>query len=591
MKTLTLLLEMRCNNFCFFCGNRAIDAPMIRTRERLGLSIPKADRSLDYGALPTAKSDLEEKRYTLPSALEELRNAAQDGYTSLSLQGGEPSLWPWVVELCREADALGFKEIQMVTNGQRFADREFCEQIIAAKLSALVFSVLGKDAETHDGQTLVPGSFDKIIAGIENCVEVAEQLDSPIKITATIVVSKRTYEQLPEIIDLLAASGLRGASLHLIRFDLFGDDPKVREWMSFAIEDAVPAIEEAHRRAQQQAFTLHVDSLPICLFPTIRSFDLKAWHRRHISQNHKFAAASFGYTHDKKSSFWERQLLPIKDLAARVAAPSPTEQGDAGRRRDGIPQPGAAKAGQAAEKRTFEPCRSCLLNQGCARVPMDHIDPSRPTPLSPVSLQSFLDDLERIPERVADSDNRLHDWTNTLETLRESSIFTDSEQRLLQSSFRKACTEAFNHAVKEGDLTQARKLFYRVQGQQPPTTLSANSEQQTSDELELNVQRMQGQLRVVQLARDLKRASPLSDWTFEGVQSTSAVGVLVTFSQDNDSLGVKLEARPNQKQSIQVSFELPDGMSRERLEPVVGAISEVLRNSDNRPSTDVDSSA
>jgi len=90
-------------------------------------------------------------------------------------------------------------------------------------------------------------------------------------------------------------------------------------------------------------------------------------------------------------------------------------------------------------------------------------------------------------------------------------------------------------------------------------------------------------LRVIQLARGLKRASPLSGWSFESVESTSAAGVLVTLSQEDAILGVRLEARPNHKRSVHVSFDLPEGVLREHLEPVVEAISETLRTGSNKP--------
>lgn len=73
MKVLTLLLELRCNNYCFFCGSRAIDAPMIETREKLGLSVPGAS----FSQRPGPDSKVSEKRYTLESAVEVLTEAAQ----------------------------------------------------------------------------------------------------------------------------------------------------------------------------------------------------------------------------------------------------------------------------------------------------------------------------------------------------------------------------------------------------------------------------------------------------------------------------------------------------------------------------------
>jgi len=91
-------------------------------------------------------------------------------------------------------------------------------------------------------------------------------------------------------------------------------------------------------------------------------------------------------------------------------------------------------------------------------------------------------------------------------------------------------------------------------------------------------------LRVVQLARGLKRASPFGDWRFENVQRISRIGVLVTLSREDASLHVKLEARPSQKRPVHVSFELPEELSQESLKPVVEAISEALRASNKKPS-------
>src|SRR5579885_2594126 len=92
----TLLLELPCNRFFVFCAQREVDEALVRARRRLGLGVP-----------PTVFGDTR-GRYTLETACEALRRARDEGFDDLSLQGGEPTIWPHVVPLVAAAHAIGF---------------------------------------------------------------------------------------------------------------------------------------------------------------------------------------------------------------------------------------------------------------------------------------------------------------------------------------------------------------------------------------------------------------------------------------------------------------------------------------------------
>ena len=70
-KVFTLLVEMRCNSYCVFCGQRQVDEGLVKARRGLGLSMPRTS----YGDL--------RGRYTLETATDALLAARTVGAESL----------------------------------------------------------------------------------------------------------------------------------------------------------------------------------------------------------------------------------------------------------------------------------------------------------------------------------------------------------------------------------------------------------------------------------------------------------------------------------------------------------------------------
>lgn len=283
-RVFTLLVELRCNSYCIFCGEREVDEAVVRTRRRLGLAVPETT----FGHL--------RERYTLESATAAITRARAEGFDELSFQGGEPTIFPEIVELARRARGLGFAFVGMVTNGRKLADRAFAEALLGAGLDGITISVLGADAETHDALAAAPGSFDAMMAGIDHAVAAARALDRRLVVNANIIVSARSVGDLPRIVRLLGERGVSAGALHLVRFNNLGSDPAVVEALRFDIGRVRPAMAEAMAEADRIGLSLHATDVPLCLQPRLGAEDMAVRAREVGVRDHRYEAP--GYARD-----------------------------------------------------------------------------------------------------------------------------------------------------------------------------------------------------------------------------------------------------------------------------------------------------
>ena len=91
---------------------------------------------------------------------------SKEGYKSLSLLGGEPTVYPFILKVVRLGKKLGYKRIMTFSNGLRYADPAFIDEMKRAGLTDTCLSVHGHNASLHESVTTVPGSFDKILAAM-----------------------------------------------------------------------------------------------------------------------------------------------------------------------------------------------------------------------------------------------------------------------------------------------------------------------------------------------------------------------------------------------------------------------------------------
>jgi MoaA/NifB/PqqE/SkfB family radical SAM enzyme len=164
MKRIDLKTGFSCNNNCLFCVQAH--------KKKFG------NKNFDE----------------LASFMEE---SANEGFEGIVFTGGEPTIRPDIVDLVKLAKKLGFKSIQIQTNGRRFAYPDFCREMIDAGANEFSPALHGHIPALHDYLTRADGSFKQTVMGIMNLKKMGQLV-----LTNT-VITKSNFRHLPQIAKLL----------------------------------------------------------------------------------------------------------------------------------------------------------------------------------------------------------------------------------------------------------------------------------------------------------------------------------------------------------------------------------------------------
>ncbi|MFH2009459.1 MAG: radical SAM protein [bacterium] len=160
-----------CNNRCLFCLDADTPRDLVLSADEVRREI---DRGLDEG-----------------------------GATRLILSGGEPTLHPDFPALVRYGRARGYDRVQCITNGHRFADREFLRACLDAGLGEITFSLHGHTAFLHDRLTQTPGSFGRLITGLTRALR-----DGRPVVNVDVCCNGLNIRHLEQIVELCISLGV-----------------------------------------------------------------------------------------------------------------------------------------------------------------------------------------------------------------------------------------------------------------------------------------------------------------------------------------------------------------------------------------------
>lgn len=169
MQRVDIKLGFQCNNHCRFCvqGNKREEYPDKTTKE-----------------------------------IKRILKKAQKKHQGVVFTGGEPTIRKDLSELVEYAKKLGFRVIQIQTNGRMFAYKKFCENLIEKGANEFALALHGHNAKLHDSLTTVPGSFEQTTTGIRNLKSLGQ------RILMNTVITKPNYKYLPQIAKLLVNLGV-----------------------------------------------------------------------------------------------------------------------------------------------------------------------------------------------------------------------------------------------------------------------------------------------------------------------------------------------------------------------------------------------
>jgi MoaA/NifB/PqqE/SkfB family radical SAM enzyme len=239
----SLTMEFRCNLKCVHC--------MIEgTMDRLA---PESDR-----------------HFEAVLAL----NARERRWTGLILTGSEITLRRDLPDLARRARASGFAQVRIQTHGMHLGQPSYCRTLVAAGVNEFFVSIAGSDAVSHDGLTLVPGSFDKAVRGMETL----DAIPGVTTLTNT-VVTERSYHLLPGIVERLAHLERLAQMEFWVYFPMSERDEK---GLVARHADVLPYLREAVIRARELGRAVEVKNFPQCLLGDIGDSLVNAQPELHI---------------------------------------------------------------------------------------------------------------------------------------------------------------------------------------------------------------------------------------------------------------------------------------------------------------------
>lgn len=172
-KILHLTPLQECNENCLFCVRRGDSPPLkfLTTRELTRI--------------------FKEKK--------------KDGFKTIMLDGGEPTLRKDLILLIKFARRIGYSEFQILTNAVLLADRKLVKNILetATKNFRLVFSVSLHSHRKATSEKLVRTSntFEKTIQGIRNLVKYAYKKNTLIGLYH--LINKYNYRNLPAFVNFI----------------------------------------------------------------------------------------------------------------------------------------------------------------------------------------------------------------------------------------------------------------------------------------------------------------------------------------------------------------------------------------------------
>ncbi|WP_232296512.1 radical SAM protein [Plesiocystis pacifica] len=226
-KKLIMNVTYVCNNHCTFCavGTRTqLDGHPVRQREKL----------LEY---------------------------RKQGVTMVDFDGGEPTLNPELIPLIKSARAMGYRRVNVTTNGRRCVYENYAAKLVNSGLTTLLFSVHGHDARTHAQQVGVAEAFQQTTDGIRNCLKYAPK---GVELGMNITVTKGNHDKVDKLAQLCWDLGLRWMNIQFLT--PFG---RATSWVAPDTQKAADhAVEVMDAWAGKIRF--QVINLPFCFMPKHR---------------------------------------------------------------------------------------------------------------------------------------------------------------------------------------------------------------------------------------------------------------------------------------------------------------------------------
>ena len=227
MKRIDLKTGFSCNNYCRFCiqGNKRDIHPDKSTQE-------------------------------IKTILKKSRKEAD----SIVFTGGEPAFRPkLLLEWVKYAKKIGYKTIQIQTNGRMFAYKDYCRNIIEAGANEFGPALHGSNSQIHDYLTRAPGSWEQTVQGIKNLKSLRQY------VLTNSVICKPNYKDLPDLAKLLVDLKVDQFQLAFIHInEIIAHDQVLIEEMIPRYLEVEPYVKKGLQVGINAKISVMAEAMPFC---------------------------------------------------------------------------------------------------------------------------------------------------------------------------------------------------------------------------------------------------------------------------------------------------------------------------------------
>lgn len=187
-----------------------------------------------------------------------LRQHHEDGTDQLDVDGGEPTTHPRLIDAIRLARELGYRSINVTSNGRLLRDRGLAQSLLESGITHLLVSLHGATPEVHEACTDLPGSFAQTVEGIDNVMALRP---AHVETGMNVTIVRQNVEHLKPLTELAIMKGFSKINFQFTT--PFGR----------AYEDVVPPLEEAGRAVMEvidryaDRIQIHVINAQFCAMP------------------------------------------------------------------------------------------------------------------------------------------------------------------------------------------------------------------------------------------------------------------------------------------------------------------------------------
>ncbi len=196
----------------------------------------------------------------------ELERWYEDGARSVGFLGGEPTIYPHIVESVAYARDLGYTRIAIASNITRMCRKKFADAMVDAGLTRVTVSIHGHTAELEDKLTRVPGVFEKKCRAIRYLQK--RQAEGLLKdgLSINIVLNGWNYRVLPKMMKFFYDEmGLDDMRINFVRPEGYAEGSAD---LTPRYSDVVPVLIKAiilNERHFHKTFTF--GGFPQCVLP------------------------------------------------------------------------------------------------------------------------------------------------------------------------------------------------------------------------------------------------------------------------------------------------------------------------------------